>query len=62
MEIIRRGKLPGHKEHQVECDECSTVFRFMEKEARIEYDQRDGNALVVACPVCGKEIWIAHKT
>lgn len=52
MEIIKRGSIPGEREHEVTCYRCKTVFRFKEHEAQKHYDQRDGDYLSIDCPVC----------
>ena len=57
MRIIEQGRLPGEREHIVRCLECQTKFAFKESEARRSIDERDGDALVVKCPTCRKDVW-----
>lgn len=52
MEIIVRGKLPEEDEYEATCYRCRTVFRFQRVEARYVSDQREGDYLSIACPVC----------
>lgn len=56
MEIIFRGKPPGEKVINSTCSNCKTVFRYKESEGKITYDQRDGNFISIACPVCGNAV------
>lgn len=53
------GVKPGERNYETQCSKCYTRFRFKEAEARVVPDQRDGDAVVVKCPVCGKECWVA---
>jgi len=52
MKILKEGKLPQEKTYTATCRDCKTVFEFKQKEAKMNYDQRDGNYLSVNCPVC----------
>ena len=59
MKIIKHGTIPQDKVYRGTCAICRTEFEFARKEAKREVaDQRDGDAMVVACPVCGRECWI----
>ena len=58
MEILKRGKKPEDKEYEATCQRCKTEIRFKQEEARITYDQRDGDFVTVECPVCNHPI---HK-
>lgn len=55
MKIIRRGQKPEQRTHQHTCRECSTVFEFEQHEAKLVFDQRDGDFLQIKCPVCGTQ-------
>lgn len=52
MEIIRRGKFPADIPHEAKCIHCGTLVRFLQREAKYNFDQRDGDYLSVPCPVC----------
>jgi hypothetical protein len=60
VEIIRKGELPGEKIYETTCTNCKTRFRFKKKEARFSSDQRDGNALIIRCPLegCNNDCWV----
>lgn len=53
MEILRRGTPPEEKKYECTCRNCTTFFKFMRKEAKYISDQRDGDCLVIDCPICG---------
>jgi len=59
IEIIKKGALPGEKKYRTTCNNCRTEFTFQAKDARRSSDQRDGDALIVKCPLegCGKDVW-----
>jgi hypothetical protein len=52
MRIIERGILPGEKIYVQICRDCKTKFEFMQKEAKVVHDQRDGDFMQIECPVC----------
>jgi len=52
MEIIKRGTPPGEQLYTGTCRMCTTEVRFKLNEAEIHSDQRDGEIISVACPVC----------
>lgn len=54
MKIIERGVFPEDREWKAICGHCRTRFECFEKEGQVELDQRDGNYLKVACPVCSR--------
>lgn len=58
IEIIQRGMLPADKVYKSTCRECHSTLQFKRGDARYVSDQRDGDALVVKCPVCKQEIWV----
>lgn len=58
MIIIREGFIPEQHPIRLECDNCHTIFEFAKSEAELVYDQRDGNFLKIACPMC---FTIAYK-
>jgi uncharacterized protein with PIN domain len=58
--ITKRGKVPADVEYDAICDHCKTEFKFYRHEAgRESHHQRDGNAMIIACPLCGKDVWRA---
>jgi RNase P subunit RPR2 len=54
MRIIKEGKLPEKEIFQITCKNCSTVFEFFREEANVTRDQREGDYLSIACPLCKK--------
>lgn len=58
VEIITRGQIPGERVHTCTCQTCKTVFRFKESEGEYSSDQRDGDAVKIACPVCASVCWV----
>lgn len=58
MEIIKRGKIPEEKEAEGTCHNCGTVIRAKRSEGKTIYDQRDGDYVRLACPVCTQTITI----
>jgi hypothetical protein len=59
VEIIIKGSLPDDNEYTTDCTHCQTKFRFKRFEAAFVADQRDGNALVIPCPLCHRDVWAA---
>lgn len=44
----------------VNCNGCSTKLEVEKSDVkRTSHDQRDGDADIVICPVCSREIWIS---
>jgi len=58
MQILERGTPPGDVTYVASCPSCRTKFTYKKHEGRIVADQRDGDALVLNCPTCPKEIWL----
>jgi ribosomal protein S27E len=56
MEIIKRGVIPEERVYYAKCGYCESELRFRRSEAKYVSDQRDGDYLVVKCPVCSKSI------
>lgn len=59
IEVIKRGNPPSEAIYDRTCDSCHSQLRFRRGDARMSYDQRDGDAVVIDCPVCGKQVWTA---
>lgn len=57
MRIITKGKLPEDALYEVICQHCKTVFEFERREAKFTSDQRDGDYLIIICPVCNSLIY-----
>lgn len=56
--ITKRGQLPEKKRYHGKCHYCKTEIDFLAEDATVRYDQRDGNYLMVECPVCVKPITV----
>ena len=52
MKVIECGVHPNEKLYTVRCRQCSTKFEFEAHEAKVIYDERDGNYVEIACPLC----------
>jgi hypothetical protein len=61
VEIIKRGEIPGERVRECTCNRCQTIFSFKEFEAQYSSDQRDGDALKIACPVCNQPCWVTGR-
>jgi hypothetical protein len=61
FEVIRRGATAKSPNVSVTCNHCSVRLRFRKSEARFEADQRDGNAYVIRCPACRRDVWVAES-
>lgn len=57
MKIIQRGVLPKDKVYRTTCVNCKTIFEFSDYEATKMFDQRDGDYLIVVCPVCEQKCY-----
>lgn len=55
MRIIEQGRLPESQTYEVTCRHCRTRFEFARGEAKHNHDQRDGDYLSIACPLCKYE-------
>lgn len=56
IEIVRRGKPKEEKEYQAGCRYCGTIIKFKRGDAKYQSDQREGDYLVVDCPICTRQI------
>jgi hypothetical protein len=62
MKIIQSGK--GKREDRktrTTCMACFCVFEFSYKEGKSISDPRDGDAVIIGCPECGLDCWVASK-
>ncbi len=57
VKIITQGKI-AEKAFRTTCNKCETVFECVKSDGEFVTDSRDGDAIVVKCPVCKNEIWI----
>jgi len=55
MRIIKEGQKPEDKLYTLTCRKCKCEFEFKQIEAKINYDQRDGNFLSIRCPCCNEQ-------
>jgi ribosomal protein S27E len=58
MKIIKQGTPRSEDVFEGRCMDCKTVVQFKRSEAKYTPDQRDGDFLTVACPVCGRAIHV----
>lgn len=58
MRIIKRGAIPEMKELKTKCRSCNTEFAFLPLEAKLHFDQRDGDFYAIACPVCKAQVTV----
>jgi len=52
--IIKRGELPKDRIYRCTCYNCYTEFEFTQEEGTYHSDQRDGEYLTIACPLCNR--------
>lgn len=46
------------KELKTKCRSCNTEFAFLPLEAKLHFDQRDGDFYAIACPVCKAQVTV----
>ena len=56
--VLRRGNRQEEAALRATCRNCQSLIEFTRAEARFEPDVRGGDALVVECPECGREVWL----
>lgn len=59
IEVIERGNLPEDQPYDATCNHCRSKLRFLRKDAKFTSDQRDGDFLTIACPVCSHPVHTA---
>ena len=59
IEILKRGTPPQDKLATVNCGRCKSTLRLARRDGELILDQREGDAVKIACPVCQSEIWVA---
>jgi len=57
VKIITHGSLPEEVTYDHHCTYCRTHFEFQRKDARLSSDQRDGNLMIIACPMCKRDCY-----
>ena len=58
IEVVSVGnKQPENRVYRRSCGNCGSLLQFKRSDARYVNDQRDGDAVVIDCPVCGTEVW-----
>lgn len=62
MNIIKRGTPPEDRKYTATCRRCKTEVEFLLRETEYHSDQRDGDYLQVACPVCLDPITVAVRS
>jgi len=58
VKVIRKGTGHIQKVAQFDCRKCGSIIEASDAEGRASSNQRDGNARVFLCPVCGDDIWV----
>lgn len=60
VEIIKAGELPSEKIYKATCNHCHTIFSFQEKDASLKFDQKEGDYMVISCPLkgCGHTVTV----
>ena len=54
--VTKQGALPSHDVFAGTCRVCSTEVEFLRGDAKLTFDQRDGDFLSVTCPTCSATI------
>jgi hypothetical protein len=59
VEVLRRGTPPCEYVYESTCSTCKSLLRFKRTEASTTggSDLRDPPYLVIACPVCGGQVY-----
>lgn len=60
VKIIEVGKKPEEEYYLHICSNCGTKFSFSRRDASFVTDFRNGDYLVINCPVCNKRC--SHNT
>jgi hypothetical protein len=59
VRIIERGQIPNNRLIVTKCKHCQTRFDFRPNEAARIPDQREGDYLKIACPLCKADCTVA---
>jgi len=60
VKIIVPGVLPEEKIITVKCPNCKCQFTFNPPDAKLEFDQRDGDYYAINCPTCGRRCTVSE--
>ncbi len=55
IKIKKPGVLPDTRILDCTCRNCKCEFEFNPPDAKLEYDQREGDFYRIKCPTCGME-------
>ena len=61
IEVITRGHLPENDQFEACCHKCKSDLRFLRGDAKLTFDQRDGDFVTIACPVCQSLVNVASS-
>lgn len=53
MKITKPGIIDAERVENVTCRHCQCEFEFTRGEAKVTFDQRDGDFMAINCPCCG---------
>lgn len=56
MKILIKGKIPEEVLYQAICPNCKSLIEFEGREAKYRDHYQQRPSLVIACPVCDKDI------
>jgi RNase P subunit RPR2 len=56
VEVLQRGQKPSERTYTATCRTCNSQLRFKASEAKVTFDQRDGDFVSVECPVCSETV------
>lgn len=62
MRIIKEGSRPETALYESTCWNCQTVFEYVRSEAKLNFDQRDGDFLSIDCPLCKSKVTHAVRS
>lgn len=61
VKIIKAGQKPEETPMNGVCDHCGCVIECLLGDAKAQSDPREGPLYTVACPTCGRKIWVEPK-
>lgn len=59
IEIIKRGLRDSELTARFHCLHCKSELKAARGDGEFISDQRDGDSIRFACPVCQRDIWVA---
>ncbi len=60
MKILKKGTPETERVFHGSC-RCGTEVEFKQREGKVTYDQRDGDFIEVACPICQNRIIVSIR-